>query len=422
MNGLISFWARNNVAANLLMITALLGGVFGFTQLEKEVFPSPTLSGAQVHVGWPGAAPQEVEEQIVVRIEEAVSDVDGVDFVTAYAVEGTAGVTVRALQSVDPNKFLDDVKLRVDSINNLPNSSFRPVVSQIRRTEPYMGLAIHGDIDPRALKRLTDGLRDEVARIPGAELAQAQGSLDEEVTIELSETAMRRFNLTFNEVAAAIRASSLNASGGDVRTDTGSINIQTRRLADTADQFGEITVRQTEDGGIIKLKDVATVIDGFVDADLRATYNSRLSNFIMFMPVDKMYLPQFSDEIKAWVDERNATMPEGVEIDILWSDDDFFSKLVSIISSSALQGTLLVLVILILFLRPVVAFWVSVGIITAFAGGFLLLPFMGVSLNLLTLFACLLVIGIVVDDAIVIGENIHTEVESGRNTGCGGSH
>ena len=417
INGLISFWARNTVAANLLMIVALVGGLMGYIRLEKEVFPVGEQAGAEITMTWPGASPQEVEEQIVVRIEEAVADLDGIDRLISVAREGSAYVRVEALQSVDRQEFLDEVKLRIDSINNFPNSAFRPVVQRREFQNQWAGMVVHGEIDKLELKRITDDLRDEAARLPGGETAQSQAVLSEEVTIEVSENTLRRYNLTFDEVAAAIRAGSLNASGGDVRTATGDVSIQARKLADTSEQFGDITIRQTPDGGVIKLRDIAEIHDGFVDVDLKSTYNGRTSTFIMFFSVDDMDLPKYSDAVKNFIEERNETLPEGVKLDLLWSDDDFFSKLVDIIASSAMLGTVLVLCILVLFLRPIVAFWVAVGILTAFAGGFMLLPTMGVSLNLLTLFACLLVIGIVVDDAIVIGENIHTEVESGRREG-----
>ena len=245
MNSLINFWARNTVAANLLMFLAVLGGVLGFATLEKETFPGGEFAGASIHVTWPGASPAEVEEQIVVRIEEAVADIDGIDKITSGAQEGLAGVYIRALKSVDKKEFLDEVKLRVDSINNLPDSAFRPTVSQFKSNNEYFGMVIYGDVDPRDLKRIVENVRDEVARLPGAELAYTNASLSEEVTIELSEDAMRAFNLTFDEVANAIRQASLNSSGGEVRTDTGSVSIQTRQLADTSDQFANIIVRQT---------------------------------------------------------------------------------------------------------------------------------------------------------------------------------
>lgn len=417
MGGIISFWARNTVAANLLMICCVVGGLFGFSRLEQEVFPGGEFAGASVTIAWPGSSPQDAEEQIVVRIEEAVADVDGIERMTSIAYEGGGTVNIKALNSVDTQKFLDEIKLRVDSINNLPPSSFRPQVQQWKNNNEYFGLVVAGDISSRELKRITDEIRDEIARIPGGELARVQGTLSEEVTIEVSESAMRQYGLTFDDISTAIRSSSLNGSGGQVRTETGDVSIQTRNLADTAEQFNDVIIQQTENGGIIRVGDVARVIDGFVDADLSTSFEGRKAAFIMMAQTEKMNLPKYSEAIKQYMEEKNETLPESVTLNLLWSDHDFMSKLISIISNSAVTGTLLVLIVLLLFLRPIVAFWVAIGIMTAFAGGFFLLPIMGVSLNILSLFACLLVIGVVVDDAIVIGESIHTEVESGRREG-----
>ncbi len=417
MGGIISFWARNSVAANLLMVCCIVGGIFGFSRLEKEVFPGGEFNGVSVTIGWPGASPQDAEEQLVLRLEEAVADVDGLERITSIAYEGGGTVNIKALNSVDTQEFLDEVKLRVDSINNLPPSSFRPQVQQWKANNEYMGLVIAGDINSRELKRIADEIRDDIARISGGELAYVQGTLPEEVSIEVSETAMRQYGLTFDDIASAIRNSSLNGSGGQVRTDTGSVSIQTRNLADTAEQFNDLVVRQMPNGGVIRIGDVARVIDGFIDEDLETSFEGRKAAFVMMRQTDKMDLPAFSENIKNYMKDKNETLPESVEINLLWSDHDFMSKLISIITNSAVLGTMLVLIVLLLFLRPIVAFWVAIGIMTAFAGGFFLLPIMGVSLNILSLFACLLVIGVVVDDAIVIGESIHTEVESGRREG-----
>lgn len=417
MGGIISFWARNTVAANLLMLCCIIGGILGFSRLEQEVFPGAEFAGASVTIAWPGASPQDSEEQIVVRIEEAIADVDGIDRITSIAYEGGGTVNIKALNSVDTQKFLDEVKLRVDSINNLPPSSYRPQVQQWKNNNAFFGIVVAGEISSRELKHITDEIRDEIALIPGGELAFVQGTLSEEVTIEVSENAMRQYGLTFDDIATAIRGSSLNGSGGQVRTNTGDVTIQTRNLADTADQFNDVVVKQTANGGVIRVGDVARVIDGFVDADLQTSFDGRKAAFIMMNQTEKMNLPKYSEALKSYMEEKNETLPESVTLNLLWSDHDFMSKLISIISNSAVTGTILVLIVLILFLRPIVAFWVAAGIMTAFAGGFILLPMMGVSLNILSLFACLLVVGVVVDDAIVIGESIHTEVESGRREG-----
>ncbi|WP_300375806.1 efflux RND transporter permease subunit [Henriciella sp.] len=422
MNGLVAWWARNSIAANLLMIVAFVGGAFGFLSLEKEAFPAADFNGASVSIAWPGASPQDVEEQIVVRLEEVVADIDGLKRMTGTAREGVGYVNLETNLDVDVDEFVDEVKRRVDTISNLPQSSFPPQVTRWRANNTYMGLALHGNVDRQTLKYYADEVRDEIALIEGGELAQVQGTLDEEVSIEVSEEALRRYNLTFAEVANAVRSSSLNSSGGTVRTDTGTVALQARQLADTREEFGNIVVRETLDGGTIRIRDVAEVVDGFVDAEMDATFDGEPTAFIMVRQPEVMDIVAYSDAIQDYMERANSgngpdALPQGIRLDLLFDDSEVYKGRMNTISSAATQGMILVLIILILFLRPVVAFWVTIGIGTAFAGGMLILPLFGVSLNFLSLFAVLLVIGVVVDDAIIVGENIHKEVESGRRKG-----
>ena len=426
MNGLVAWWARNGIAANLLMVVAFIGGTFGFLSLEKEAFPAADWNGASVSIAWPGASPQDVEEQIVVRLEEVVADVDGLKRLTGTAREGVGYVNLETELDIDVDEFVDEVKRRVDTISNLPQSSFPAQVTRWRANNQYLGLAVHGDVDPRTLKYYADEVRDAIALLEGGELAQVQGTLDEEVSIEVSEEALRRYNLTFTEVAEAVRNSSLNSSGGTVRTDTGTVALQARQLADTREDFENIIVRETMDGGTIRIRDVATVVDGFVDADLDATFDGQPTAFIMINTPEKMDVVKYSNNIKDYIERANSgrgqdALPESLKIDMLFDSSEVYTGRMDTITSAAVQGMILVLIILILFLRPVVAFWVTIGIATAFAGGMLILPLFGISLNFLSLFAVLLVIGVVVDDAIIVGENIHKEVESGRREGLGAS-
>ena len=212
MNGLVAWWARNGIAANLLMVIAFIGGTFGFLSLEKEAFPSADFNGASVSIAWPGASPQDVEDQIVVRLEEVVADIDGLKRMSGVAREGVGYVNLESELDIDIDEFVDEVKRRVDTISNLPQSSFPPQVQRWRANNQYMGLAIHGDVDRKTLKYYAEQARDKIALIDGGELAQVWGTLDEEVSIEVSEEALRRYNLTFAEVANAVRSSSLNSS------------------------------------------------------------------------------------------------------------------------------------------------------------------------------------------------------------------
>ena len=426
MSGIVAWWARNGVAANLLMIVAFIGGTFGFLSLEREVFPQADFNGATVSIAWPGASPQDVEEQIVTRLEEVVADIDGLKRLTGIARESVGTVNLESNLDVDIDEFVDIVKLRVDQITNLPRASFPPQVQRWSTGDTYMGLTLHGNVDARTLKQFADKVRDDIALLPGGELASVQGTLAEEVSIEVSEENLRRYGLTFSDVANAVRGSSLNSSGGRVRTDTGTVAIQARSLADTADDFGNIIIRQSIEFGTIRIRDVADVIDGFEDVELDATFNGELSTFIMIGAPEKMDILNYADGIKAYMERANSgvgkdALPEALKVEILFDTSEIFKGRMNTITSSAMLGLFMVLVILVLFLRPIVAFWVAVGIMTAFAGGVMLLPLFGISWNIMSLFAVLLVIGVVVDDAIIVGENIHRENESGRRGGLDAS-
>jgi multidrug efflux pump subunit AcrB len=421
MNGLVSWFARNGVAANLLMIIAFAGGIFGYSAMEREMFPVVKVSGASVSMSWPGASPRDIEEQIVTRIEEAVASINGLDRITSIASEGFGVVNIRGRDDINMDVFLDEIKIRVDQINNLPQAAFRPQVTRWERRNWYFGMALNGDIDPRELRRIGREVRDSVARLPGGELAVLQGSPPEQVNIEVSEEALRRFGMTLGEVASAVRQSSLNASGGRIESPVGDVAIMSRNLADSAEEFSDIIIRQTSSQGTVRVADVATVIDGFANERFSATHNDRPTVFIMLPEPDNMDIPRYAEGLRKFIENANrpgsGVLPEGVRIDILWDDSDTFNARMDLIINSALMGALLVLLVLVLFLRPIVAFWVTVGIITAFAGAVLLMPLLGVSWNILSTFAVLLVIGVIVDDAIIVGENIHKEVESGRREG-----
>lgn len=412
MNGLIAWWARNTVAANLLMLGIFIAGIIGFTQLEREMDPQVRFPGLEINVAWPGASPEEVEQQIVTRIEESVRDLDSIEWVRSTSREGYGGVYILAEHDVDFTQFMNDVKIRVDSISTLPRDIEPPQVQQWVNRNEFIRVAVSGDLGERDLKRLAETLRREAAQLPAVSIVQLFGVRNEEVSIEVGEAALKRYGLTFSQVADAIRNTSLNQSAGSVRTEVGTYQLKVRSQADTQADFENIIIRQMADGGTIRVKDVATVIDGFEDNPILATLNGEPAVLIQVMTTEFMDIVTASDSIRKWIDDRQATLPPGASL-TLWTDqaEDFKGRMQTI-GSSALMGLVLVLFILMLTLRPKVAFWVAVGIATAYAGAFVLMPTVAVSLNMLSTFAFLLVLGIVVDDAIVVGEGIHAE--SGR--------
>ena len=409
MNGLIEWWARNTVAANLLMIGIIMGGIFGFTSMEKEMFPQVRFPGLQIQVAWPGAGPTEVEDQIVARVEEAVRDLDNIEWVRSSSSEGGGAVYILAEQSVDFTQFMNDVKIRVDSISSLPRDIEPPQVQQWVNRDEFIRVALSGELPERDLKRLAEKLRREAAQLPGVNLVELFGVRREEVSIEVSEENLRRYNLSFANVATAIRNSSINLSGGNVRTDAGAYTIAIRNRADTEKEFGEIIVRQLPDGGTIRVKDVATVVDGFEDFDILATLNGEPAVLLQVMTTEVMDIVKASESINEWIEKRQDSLPAGANL-TLWTDAaEVYNGRMTTITNAAGSGLILVLIVLLLSLRPKVAFWVAAGIATAYAGAFVFLPALDVSINMLSTFAFLLVLGIVVDDAIVVGESIHTE-------------
>ena len=414
MQGLISWWARNSIAANLLMMTCFIAGTLSFLQLERELDPSATFSGANVTVAWPGASPQEIEEQIILRIEEALDGLDGLEHIDSTAREGSARVSVEGNDDVDQTRFLNEIKNRVDGISTFPADTFPPIVSQWRNQSPGAFMALSGDLSPKELSRLARKVRDELTQIPnGSSLVNLFGVASEEVSIEVSEEALRRYSLTFDDVARAIRGSSLNLAGGQVRTQTGNLQIAARSLANTEQEFERIVIRQNSDGSVIRVRDVATVIDGFEERfQIRQVDGQNAISIGVFAP-ENGNVTTLSKAINNYVERKNEELDGSASLFIWFDAAEPFNGQLGLVASNALIGLGLVLIILMLFLRPAVAFWVSIGIAIAFAGAFILMPMAGVTLNFLSIFGFLLVIGVVVDDAIIVGESIHNRVEEG---------
>jgi multidrug efflux pump subunit AcrB len=404
---IISWWVRNPVAANLLMLGIVLAGVLGFITVEREAFPKIETQQVQIQVVWPGAVPQEVEEQIVLRIEEALSDLDNVKRINSIAAENLAQVNIQTYTQVDLDAFLNDVKSRVDGINGLPRDIENPKVKRADFDQEMIRIAVHGDVSERELTWLAEDLRDEVSALPHVSVVNLFGTRREEVTIELSEASMRRYRLSFDDVANAIRASSINLSSGQVRTATGDVRLRARNLADNQADFEQIVLRQTGDGATVRLRDVARVIDGFEENEILATMNGQPAVLLQILASDNMQVVKSSDTVRAWMETARPALPQGVELTMWFDSAEIYKSRMSTIGHSAYLGLALVFAVLILSLRPKVALWVTAGIAVSFLGTFSLLPANDVSLNIMSTFAFLLVLGIVVDDAIVVGESVH---------------
>ena len=413
MKGLIAWFVKNPVAANLLMVAMFVSGIFGYMNLEREFLPGTTINGMTVSVAWNGASPRDVNEQIVTRVEEAVDGLDGIDYIEANALEGSASINIRTKLGIDYEKLLDEVKNRVDGIQNLPPDSFRPQVFRWDARVDMMYLTLYGPEDRLTLQREANELRLKLTQLSGLQLTEQVTKVDEQVTIEVSEDALRRYNLTFSQVSSAISGSSINLSAGNVETTGGNLQLRARNLANSQEEFEQIIIRQSSDGGIVRVGDVANVIDGFDDNKFAASFRGQPAAIFQVLSPDKMNITEAGEAIRKFEKDIQESLPSNLTFAIWFDGSTMFDSRMSLISGNALSGMALVLIVLMLFLRPKVAIWVTVGIAAAFAGALAIAPFIGVTLNMISLFAFLLVIGIVVDDAIVVGESVHFHVENG---------
>ena len=407
MQRLVAWWVRNPVAANLLMLGIVISGWLGLQNVEKEAFPGLNSYVVQIDVAWPGASPSEVEQQVVQRIEDALDGVPNVNRIRSESREGYGGISVETLANVDINGFTNDVKNAVDSITSFPRDIENPRIRRQEWNEAMFRITVSGDIGERALARLAEELRQDLASRPYISRVDMWGVRQEEVTVELSERALRQYGITFAEVATVIRNSSINLSSGRVKTQTGDVQLRVLNLADTQRDFEDIVIRQTPEGGAIRVGDVARVIDGFEETELLARYNGEPVVVLNVQSTDTMQVVKSSESAKKWIADTQPTLPEGITLNMGFNTAEIYTSRMDLITESSLLGLLLVFLVLVMTTRPAVALWVTAGIGVAFMGAFAFLPASDVSLNVISTFAFLLVLGIVVDDAIVVGESIH---------------
>ena len=414
MSGIVRWFVNNAVAANLLMIFLIVGGLIGVSQIGKEAFPSIKPNEIEVYVNYLGAGPEEVEERIVIRIEEAVYDLDGIERIRSRSREGFGMVWIEAEEGYDIQQLLNEVKSRVDAINTFPALSERPIVARNRWDNPVLQAAIVGDISEEELKELGRQARNDIAALPGIARAELDGTRAYEISIEISEFQLQKYGLSFQDVANAISRSSINLPAGNVRNETGNIQIMARGQAYEGKDFEDIVVLRNPDGTRVLLKDVATIIDGFEDSQFIARVNGKRAVLLKALSGENPDVLLMSESLHDYIDNTlNPRLPEGVEA-LIWIDNsEAFNSRVETLLNNGLSGLVLVFLGLMLFLTPSLAGWVVVGIAVSFFGAFTFMHYTGITLNMITMFSFILILGIVVDDAIIVGENVHRENQRG---------
>lgn len=414
MKRAIAWFAENSVAANLLMILILGSGALTISKLRMEIFPEFAADMVTVSVPYPGAAPSEVEEAICVRVEEAVQGIEGIKKISSTANENSGTVTIEAVADYDIRRMLDDVKSRVDAIDTFPDEAEEPVIKEVVLRRQVIYIAVSGQADEASLKTIGEMVRDDIAEIPGITQVSLTSARPYEISIEVSESALRRFGLTFSEVANAVRRSSIDLPGGSIRADGGEILLRTKGQAYIGEEFGNLVLRARPDGSHLRLREVARVVDGFAETDEFARFDSEPTVIVQVARIGDENALQIAEDVKAYVNSALTRVPEGITL-TTWAD---FSRVLrgrlNLMLWNGLVGFILVFLALTLFLRLRLAFWVALGIPISFLGAIGMMPSIDASINLLSLFAFIVVLGIVVDDAIIVGENIYRHRQMGK--------
>ncbi|GAA5218391.1 efflux RND transporter permease subunit [Corallincola platygyrae] len=417
--GIIAWFARNSVAANLLMAVLLIGGLVSAFTIQREVFPQITLNLISVEVPYPGAAPQEVEEGINIRIEEAIEDITGIKKITSRASEGIGSLTIEVEDDFDIGEVLDEVKLRIDAISSFPENIEKPIIYKQQAEEQVIFVQVYGNLDEIAMKELTKSVREEIIALPGITSAEIWGAREYEVAIEISEGRLREYGLTFDDVVRAVRNSSLDLPGGAIKTRTGDILLRAKGQAYYGHEFNDLVLMTRPDGSRLLLSDVAMINDGFTEIERFSEFDRMPSMSVAVNSVGDQDALHISKVVNEYVEEKRESLPEGISI-ATWGDNAFYLQgRLDLMVNNMVWGGLLVFIVLSAFLRLRLAFWVLMGLPVCFLGSMLLMPVepIGVTINMLSLFGFILVLGIVVDDAIIIGESAYSEIEKyGHNT------
>lgn len=414
MNRAIEWFTRNSVAANLMMIIIVTSGIFALARITLEVFPEFSSDVISVAVPYPGAAPEEVEASIVIRIEEAIQDLEGIKKISGVAAENAGSVTIEVKPEYDTRKLLDDIKSRIDAISTFPLEAEKPVIQELIQRRQVINVAVSGPADERSLKRLGEQVRDDLADLPQISQVDLSAVRDYEISIEVAEADLRRYGLTFDEIVRAVRLSSLDLPGGAIETSGGEILLRTTGQAYVGREFENLILRSSRDGVRLRLGDVATVVDGFSDSDNASRFDNQPAVLVQVFRVGDESALDIAEAVKSYVAENQANMPHGIALKT-WQDDTLILKgRMNLLLRNGFTGFILVFLALALFLRLKLAWWVAVGMVISFLGAFWVMPGFDVTINLLSLFAFILVLGIVVDDAIVVGENIYSHLERGE--------
>lgn len=412
MNSLVIWFAENRVAANLFMVSILILGALSIPQTRKELIPNISLDRININVPYPGSTPEEVESSVVIKIEEKLFDLEGIRSMSSTASESGANVMLEISSNYNTRDIINEVKSRINTISTFPINAQAAIIKEISIRTRVAEVILSGNADELTLKHYAEKIRDELTTLDAITQVELSSVRPYEITIELSDRNLKRYGLSFDEVALAVKNSSLNLPAGVLKTKSGDVLLRTESQAYQGDQFEQIVIRAKKDGSKILLGDIANVIDGFAEQNLYAFFNGKPSVALTVFRVGNQSVLEIAENIRNYIDETD--LPDSLEMSIWQDRSEYFRSRLYLLMRNAVTGLLLVFGILVLFLRVRLALWVTLGIPISFMGALWLLPNVDGSINMISMFAFILVLGIVVDDAIIIGESIYAEHGKGH--------
>lgn len=412
---MIRWFANNGIAANFLMLAILIAG--GYTALNRiplEVSPSLSWDTVGIEMQYRGGTAKDVERAILIPIEQALEGLEGIEHLNADGMRGMARIWVNAKPGTDVRELMDDIKARIDTITTFPDETELPRV-YIPESGNYfevLSVAVTGNMSPHDLREVGRRVREDIVALPGVSQANLEGDLRTEISIEADADKLISYSLSFQDLADAVRQFSVDLPAGSIDSDSGTFVIRTKGQAYSERDFETIPIRAAG-GAELQLGDVAAVVDGFEDDEKIVEFNGKPALFVEVLRTGNESAIDISNQVREYVKTTSRRFPEGVDL-FVWDDESISIRgRLSTLVTSLLQGSLLVLIVLGLFLRPSLAFWIVLGIPVGFAGGVLLMPYFGITANVMSLFGYIIVVGIVVDDAIVTGENVYTKIKEG---------
>ncbi|MES2595710.1 MAG: efflux RND transporter permease subunit [Verrucomicrobiota bacterium] len=414
---MINWFARNHVAANLLMLAVMVAGIWTLwkEKIPLEVFPEMPSRMISVTVPYPASAPEEVEEMIVMKIEEAVQQVGGIKHIYSNAGSNGGTVTIECEEKSNPRQILEDVKIHLDAIPNFPELAEKPTIQLDDSFQSVITVVLAADMAERDLRRLGEQVRDEISALPGISHANIGGVRSYEIAIEIPEATLRKYGLNLERISAAIRSSAVDLPAGVVQTEAGDVSIRTRGRAYSGEDYARIVILTRPDGTKVTLGEIALIQDGFNENPLMARLNGQRCMVVNVMREGGQNAINIAEGVKEYVESSRKRMPDGVHIEY-WNDRSKIVKgRISLLLQNAQSSLILIFLCVGLFLRLDAVFWVAVGMAASFLGAIALMPYLDITINISSLFGFILVLGIVVDDAIVISEHVDTLRQQGMS-------